>query len=399
VKTAVFIEPLDLLFPRGNKLFGDPGSYGEALVPPWPSAVAGALRSRMLVDAGLDPKEFAAGKVRHESLGTVEQPGPFTVTAFHLARRYDGGQVELLVAPPADLVVFKGETGSATVAAAHPRAPAEGLASSADLPQLAVLPQEKRKKPAIGYWLTESGWKSYLAGQLPSGEQLVPSSCLWRYDERVGVGLDPDKGRAREHQLFSVQGLALVKRGSPIHGEDNGKEATPATYDVGFLVEVKDGTPPTEGLLRFGGDGRGALLWPANVNLPEPDFELIASAGRCRLVLTTPGIFQDGWLPPGVRPDGHGGFVFELAGVRGRLVAAAVPRFQVVSGWDLARWRPKPAQRAAPAGSVYWLEDLQASPEALEGLVQRGLWDEPCPDPVRRAEGFNRFTLAPWMAR
>ena len=31
-----FIEPLDVLFLRGNQLFGDPGSYGECLVPPWP---------------------------------------------------------------------------------------------------------------------------------------------------------------------------------------------------------------------------------------------------------------------------------------------------------------------------------------------------------------------------
>ena len=39
-----FLEPLDVLFLRANKLFGDPGSYGESLVPPWPSAAAGALR-------------------------------------------------------------------------------------------------------------------------------------------------------------------------------------------------------------------------------------------------------------------------------------------------------------------------------------------------------------------
>ena len=32
-----FIEPLDVLFLRGNKLFGDPGSHGESLVPPWPA--------------------------------------------------------------------------------------------------------------------------------------------------------------------------------------------------------------------------------------------------------------------------------------------------------------------------------------------------------------------------
>ena len=53
--TALFIEPLDVLILRGNKLFADAGSHGEALMPPWPSVAAGALRSRMLIDAGIDP--------------------------------------------------------------------------------------------------------------------------------------------------------------------------------------------------------------------------------------------------------------------------------------------------------------------------------------------------------
>ena len=56
-----FLEPLDVLFLRGNKLFGDPGSYGESLIPPWPSVAAGALRSRILADDGVNLTDFAAG--------------------------------------------------------------------------------------------------------------------------------------------------------------------------------------------------------------------------------------------------------------------------------------------------------------------------------------------------
>ena len=60
--TALFIEPLDVLILRGNKLFADAGSHGEALMPPWPSVAAGALRSRILIDAGIDPAAFAASR-------------------------------------------------------------------------------------------------------------------------------------------------------------------------------------------------------------------------------------------------------------------------------------------------------------------------------------------------
>lgn len=33
---TLLIEPLDVLILRGNKLFADAGSHGEALMPPWP---------------------------------------------------------------------------------------------------------------------------------------------------------------------------------------------------------------------------------------------------------------------------------------------------------------------------------------------------------------------------
>jgi CRISPR-associated protein Cmr3 len=87
-----------------------------------------------------------------------------------------------------------------------------------------------------------------------------------------------------------------------------------------------------------------------------------------------------------------------LAGVRGQIVAAAVPRAEVVSGWDLAQWRPKPARRAAPSGSVWWLElDDTATAGSLRKLAKRGFWtEEQYETDMRRAEGYNRVAVAAW---
>jgi len=98
-----FIEPLDVLYLRGNKLFGDAGSYGEALIPPWPSLAAGAFRSRMLADHGTDLTAFAQARDRlpelsdalHACLGTPQKPGNFRVSLFTLACR-ENGQVSSL---------------------------------------------------------------------------------------------------------------------------------------------------------------------------------------------------------------------------------------------------------------------------------------------------------------
>ncbi len=380
---SCFIEPLDVLFLRGNKLFGDPGSYGESMVPPWPSVAAGALRSRILADDGVDLMAFAAGKVNHPTLGTPAAPGSFAVTAFHLARRLADGRVELLMAPPADLVIAETDTGSPTVCRLAPTPLADGLVASGVLPLLPVLAEQERGKPAGGYWLTEGGWKTYLDGQTPARKELVRSSALWSIDHRVGVGLDAEQGRATDGRLFSVQAVAMQKRENSKNGKTNG-------FDVGFLASVSGAALPKGGLLRLGGDGRGAALQTANPTMPSADLEAICSQRRCRIVLTTPGLFADGWRLPGCDADGR----FNLHGVRGKLVCAAVPRSETVSGWNLARHAPKPAQRVAPSGSVYWLDELDATPTDLGRLAAAGLWAALCEDAARRAEGFNRFAFA-----
>lgn len=366
-----FLEPLDVLFLRGNKLFGDPGSYGESLVPPWPSVAAGALRSRMLADDGVDLAAFVDGSEGHPTLGTPDNPGAFRITRFQIARRSADGRVEALIAPPADLVIGEQDGKVMAVRALSPTAPAAGVLSSTPLPKVPVLAEAERGKAAAGYWLGDAGWRKYLAGDTPSPGDLVQSSELWRMDPRVGVGLDAAMGRAADGRLFSVQAVAMQP-------------------GVGFLAGIAGAVPPASGMVRLGGDGRAAAIHAATANVPEPDYAAIARTRRCRLVLATPGIFPAGWTLPGTDAQGH----FHLGEVSGRLVCAAVTRTEIVSGWDLAHWQPKSARRAAPAGSVYWLEDLDATPDALRKLADAGLWYESCQDAQRQAEGFNRFTFA-----
>lgn len=392
-----FIEPLDVLYLRGNKLFGDPGSHGESLVPPWPSVAAGALRSRMLVDDGTDLAAFARGEAKHPTLGTPREPGSFTVSAFHLAMRREG-QVQNLHPLPADLVATR-EGSDLQLRRLQPRALASGLTGSSPLGMLPVLPSDHRSKAESGLWLTHPGWQQYLLGELPSAGTLLASGSLWRFDPRVGVGLNLETRRADDGKLFSMQAVALVQSGQRIaRGESSpaqqecARQPLMADYDVGFLAGIDGAEPPASGLLRLGGDGRAAAIHSVACTPALPDFDAIASTGRTRLVLTSPGLFAHGWRVTGCDTDDS----FRLGGIEGRLVCAAVARAEVVSGWDVAAGRPKPALRAAPAGSVYWLDQLDATPEALRKLAARGLWPEQGHDAQRRAEGFNRFTWAAW---
>jgi CRISPR-associated protein Cmr3 len=252
-----------------------------------------------------------------------------------------------------------------------------------------VLPERDRTKPEGGYWLTHESWSAYVrGGEIELNDNMLAKTCdLWTLDPRVGVGLDPAKRSAAEGKLFTVQAVAMRK----------GYHDRARDYDVGFLADVQGATVPDGLMLRFGGDGRAARATLVSSTPTESDLaEQIVQARRCRLILTSPGIFTSGWLPTGATTNGAGDIRFDLHGVRGRLVCAAVPRAEVVSGWDLAKREPKPAQRVAPTGSVYWLDDIEATAEALRELLVRGLWTDPPEDAGRRAEGFNRFTWGVW---
>lgn len=371
-----FIAPLDVLFLRGNKLFGDPGSHGESLVPPWPSAAAGALRSHILAHEGIDLAAFAKGHINHPSLGTPAAPGSFALTAFTLARQLDDGTLQTLHALPTDLVVAEKADGKHHIQSLRPQAPHTGLLSSSSFVQVPMLAETERRKVANGLWLSQPGWQRYLNGQLPDAEQdLVNTSALWAIDSRVGVGLNADTRSADDGKLFTTQAVAF-KPG------------------VGFVASVRGATLPAKGTLRLGGDGRAASSHNVTHSSPHADLQAIAAQGRCRVVLTTPGLFAQGWLPNGFKRHDDGSHWLDLGGVRARLVCASVPRAETISGWDLANWQPKAALRSAPSGSVYWLDHIQATPETLSKLAETGFWSDACEDTHRRAEGFNRFALA-----
>lgn len=369
----LFIKPLDVLVLRGNKLFADAGSHGEALMPPWPSVAAGAIRSRMLADQKVNLSDFASGKARLSaefaaSLGSAAAPGDFRVSHFGLARKHDDGSIEALFPLPADVVVD--EQGHAT--RLQPTQLDACLATSYPLPRNPVLAQASPSKPRSGLWLTAAGFSRWQAGQALDAAHWIESAELWKTDSRLGIALEPGRHTAAEGQLYTSEAVALQP-------------------DVGFLVSVAgaDGLLPQSGLLRFGGDGHAAAITPCSAALKTPNFVDLAKAGRFRLLLVSPGIFPDGWKLPGTDPAGRWHFGQSSA----RLASAAVPRLETLSGWDLALRRPKPAVRAAPTGSVYWLDDFQGKPDDLDALLQDGL---PLTDPARRAEGFNAVQIAAW---
>lgn len=342
---TAFLEPLDVLYLRGNQHFGTAGSHGAALMPPWPSLAAGAIRSRLMAEGE-----------------TLENLSGFRLTHFGLARLTADGQAEPFLPLPADVMV----TSEALNDALYARPTAVGLPSSYPLPLVPTFAQGKPAKPQGGLWLNRVGITAWLAGAPITQDHLVRSQDLWKNDARLGIALDPARRTAAESRIYTAEAVALEP-------------------GVGF-VAAYEGAPalPENALVRLGGDGRGAVARRLTFELPEPDWSRIASERRFRLLLLTPGLFAEGWKP---------------AGVPGKLIAASVNRAETISGWDLAAndkgGAPKRAQRVAPAGSVDWFEDFDGDIAALKTLARTGL---PIVDPARAGEGFGKLVIAPWVS-
>ena len=218
------VEPVDISFFRGNRLFGGPGQHGDAMMPPWPSVFAGALRSHMIAgDQGMWQK------VHEGDEGLAKALAGLLRVRFVALKKGD----RVYFAPPKDLVFFDDRVKGLGL-----KASSEIKASYLEgMPMVPML--DEQKKPEPERWLTEAGMRRYLAGGLP-GDETMATSELWRSDYRLGIGLDSEKWSVRKGAIYTSDAVVL-ERG------------------VEFVVGV-DTDEELRGTVRLGGDGRAAQV-------------------------------------------------------------------------------------------------------------------------------------------
>ncbi len=395
--TYYYVQPTDTLFVRGNLAFGDAGEHGASMMPPPPSLFAGAFRSAIL---GRDAGEMSAflGQGRCDDirldacLGSPEIPGAFRITWLSLAGcppsphgrgaggEGEGATPEAIIQLPADLLRL--ESGFAPL---QPREAGEFISSTGELPLRATMISDKQEKPKSGYSLRQVGFAHHQQGRLPAAAHEIEARHIYKHDPRLGIGLNAESRSVEEGLIYTTEGFAFSPAGT----------AQQPFASTGFLVGIEgaDDLLLESGLLRLGGDGRSAHYRRVEFQPPRAE-DVPGAAKQFRLILQTPALFALGWLPDGVKREGEDYFL-RGTGFSARLVCAALGRREVVSGWDLFNWKPKDAQAAVPAGSVYWFDRFEGDSGKLAAWVEAGLWVENC-DLQRRAEGYNRAWLAAW---
>ncbi|HVG08166.1 MAG TPA: type III-B CRISPR module-associated Cmr3 family protein [Thermoanaerobaculia bacterium] len=364
------LVPDDVLFFRdGKPSTRGTDHYLRSLFPPYPTTLYGALRTRRLADAGVELAglrertwEQRLGEKLVQELGAWGGFGSLALRGPWLV--HEG---EPLLPAPLDLGLLLEPAGSdkappkiASVVRflpdlqaekrwSHPLArltPAAWTGSGWvrwTCPALGVEPSS-----AAGWYLKPAGLLAWRNGGAPSPDHFVRASDLWTEEARTGVGLQTGQRTSEDGLLYTFGFIRLLP-------------------GVALGFEVQGSFLATGGRVRLGGEGRTAVL-ETGPGFPEADLQ-----PRGELVVlsyASPAVSHGGAYPPGFSETRLEG---TLGGRRLRLVAAAVPGFLPIGGWDLARGEAKPLRRAIPSGSVYVFQPLEGSGAADAAAALHGL--------------------------
>jgi CRISPR-associated protein Cmr3 len=327
---------------------------------PYPSTVTGAMRTALGKIGGSDfPPDVVC------ALKMVSVHGPLPVS-----------KGSLYFPCPKD-AVLRADDGR--MFAARP-------VGDGDNPKPVCLPADTEDgfKPALlpAFWsttkITEWLLSASDAGVAAPGEaEGIGTPAV---DYRTHTRIEENTGSAQEGMLFQTAGLALspeVQLCVRVAGHE---------CFGGILEDQLPFLRPVGGERRL---ARWELSTCALWKCPESIRETVQGCQRIRMVLATPAIFENGWLP-GWLKDGH----LPGTAVPVSLVGAVVGRWQPISGWNLERGRtgPKPVRRLVPAGSVYFLE----VPKGIK-LPIEDLWLAPVSDDDQdRRDGFGSAIWGTW---
>jgi len=326
----------DGLFFRDAKPFSKGTDFrARSIFPPLPSVVRGALRT----------KYFSENMQNFSKAGVDGDPSE-TIRINCVMLKY---QSELYVPVPQNFeIVVEDGVCKAFLLDIKP-APE---CSTYPLPYVLTVPDcFEGSEPAKGEDFIRI---KDIAGILQGSQKTVPcirlSDIMFR-ELKTGIAADYRTGTNIKSMLYQSEMLY------PFDEQNN-----PVSL-VALADRVNEVVP--DGLLKLGGEGKAAYYHEIDTAILRDLAYEIDVQKHFSVTLLSPAIFKNGWCPGWLSNTEEGQWIGKYNGVKVRLVAAACSRPVPISGFDMKRKLPKPMYYAAAAGSVYYFELLDGSPEAV----------------------------------
>ncbi len=408
METYLIITPYDPIIARDGRPFGFGQRRMHSLNWPYPSVLAGSLRTIIGKEMGTDFRE----RKFLEDLKRITISGPLPMCSD-----------KLFFPAPKDLIVRE-EGNKRDAFAIRPmklNKTTDDSGEGCDPPKRDLLPamlpmdiEDFKPAPVPSFWSAEMmiQWLKNPFGrdfQAPPDPEKANSHTDFLpsipKDSRVHVKISPELGSVDESDgegmLFMTVGLDLSQKEKP-----QGIKLA-ARCEAEKILGDKMQNINSFGT--FGGERRLAhwkteahdmmqKIWsfPEEIKKALEDQKEKTGRQLLRMILVTPAIFSEGWLPGWI--NCHGGSLVgspsleNRANMELRLISASMDRWKPISGWSLERPRPgpKPIRRLVPAGSVYFFEVLSGD---AEDIVKKLWLRSVCDDDQDRRDGFG---LAIW---
>lgn len=374
------IEPRDPLIARDGRPFAaDPGARAKSLPFPFPSTTAGTVRTRYGYskpnNTGFDKK-------------LIEEVRKIEVQGLLLIELNDEGEIEDWLLPaPADAVLVESDERQKRLKRLIPVKPPEFAYTNLpnDLFPIGFASEVVKQKPlknAPRFWRLSKKFSDWLANPTDDVELEQLGHGGPEEESRVHLRIDPTTQSAEEGYLYQTSGLEFTR------------QLKKKRYRLALAVRTSAAL--SGGMAPLGGEQRLSYWRESSTSFPKcPDNvrSQIKNDKACRVILVTPAHFKAGFRPDRLLRVQHG--------VTPELVAAAVRRPQVVSGWDYEIRKPKPTRRLVPAGSVFFLK-LKGDEQDIDQWINT-IWmncvsdDDEDGDPCQtRLDGFGLAALGVW---
>ena len=387
------LEPRDPIIFRDGRPFGDPGARAASLSFPFPSTIAGGVRTR----AGLDAQGyFQRGKIEEVKKITIK--GPFLVELDSQGNiKKENGW---LVPAPMDLVILNNTSNDETRGNIKKLVPIDMPEDSftdlqTEFPNLFLvgMTQSDNRKPyksvpKFWYWKKLEEWLNNAEDKLDVNLSELghkgPS-----LDIRTHVSILNESQTAKEGALFQTQGLEFTYQ----------KQADKKLVNLTRLaLAVQTEANLREGVATLGGERR-IVTWQKNNDVmpfakcPNEIKQKILRTKACRVLLLTPGYFNEISKPEYLlKPEEN---------LTPQIKAVRVERPQVISGWDFEKNEPKATRRLAPAGTVFFLEfdDKTTNEKELETWIDKIWLNSISDDEQSRRDSFGLAVLGTWSGK
>ncbi len=383
------IEPKAPLMFRDGRNFGADSALAETLPFPRPSTLSGALRTAWAESQG----DFIYDQAGKKTLLTKTVEGPL------LAEINDQGVKQVLLPAPADSVCLADKSGEPFIHRLKPLAinpDKEGT----DLPNQQLMPvflqrgnNSKPSKQAPVFWYLDKmiDWLQDDSSSQPIAANTQGISNL-PVEVRTHVGINPDTQTNEISHLFQTAGLDFSERQLQDEEASTASQRGWQSSHYGLLMRFSDALP--DGYRTIGGEARLAKIsnvhsvWPP---CPQPLKDRLSKTRFFRLVLMTPAIFANGYLPECIDSDSLQG---KLGDLEVSLKAVALPRWQAGTSWDMLQGKKgkgmRSVQRLVPAGSVYWFEIKRGDASQLANDWLTSISDE------RKSDGYGLVVPGVW---